>query len=288
MKEIELEVENEKKGHHFFRTLFFIIILIIILIIIYAKFLGNSGFVLKEYQIKDSIPESFNNLRIAHFSDILYNNDEDIEVFDDIIKKINDKKVDIIIFSGNLTKGKYKFNEKESNKVIEKLSKLESKYGKYYVSGMEDKKNPSYDSIMNQSGFISLNDNKDIIYSKTKEQLLLVGVDNNSPTSFINDIIKDYNGYKIVIFSESDEIEEIKDYNFNVALSSNSLNGQINIPIVKEFFLRDGSKKYISPYYKVGNTKLYLRSGIGTDKIDFRLFNKPSGNIYSFKAQKNM
>lgn len=280
MEELDIEIEKE---HHFFRTLFFLIVLVIVLLIVYGKFLGPNGLILKEYDINsNSIPTSFNNIKIAHFADILYDNEEDIEVFDDIIKKINDKKVDIIVFSGNLTKGKYKFQENESSIIIQKLSKLESTYGKYYVTGPNDKKNPSYDSIMQQSGFTSLNDSKDIIYSKNKEQILLVGMD--TPDSIINDLIKDDNSpYKVIIFSESDNIDEIKDYNFNLALASNSLNGQINIPIIKEFFIRDGSKKYINPYYKVNNTDFYISSGIGTDNIDFRLFNKPSVNIYTLK-----
>ena len=280
MEDLEQEIEKES---HFFRTLFFILVLIVILLIIYGKFLGNKGLILKEYEIKDNkIPNSFNNLKIAHFSDILYDSEEDIDFFNNIIKKINDKKVDIIIFSGNLTKGKYKFEEKESDRIINELRKLNSTYGKYYVTGPNDKDDPSYDSIMQNSGFINLNDSKDIIYSKNKEQILLVGM--NTSGSFLNDLLKDNNvEYKIITFSESDNIEDVKDYNFNLALSSNSLNGQINIPIVKDFFLREGSKKYVNPYYKVNNTDLYISSGIGTDNIDFRLFNKPSANIYILK-----
>lgn len=280
MEDLEQEIEKES---HFFRTLFFILVLIVILLIIYGKFLGNKGLILKEYEIKDNkIPNSFNNLKIAHFSDILYDSEEDIDFFNNIIKKINDKKVDIIIFSGNLTKGKYKFEEKESDRIINELRKLDSTYGKYYVTGPNDKDDPSYDSIMQNSGFINLNDSKDIIYSKNKEQILLVGM--NTSGSFLNDLLKDNSvEYKIITFSESDNIEDVKDYNFNLALSSNSLNGQINIPIVKDFFLREGSKKYVNPYYKVNNTDLYISSGIGTDNIDFRLFNKPSANIYILK-----
>lgn len=279
------EIIEEEKRPHFFRTLFFIIVLLVVLLIIYGKFLGNSGLILKQYEVTNNkIPESFNNLKIAHFSDILYKSKEDIDLFDTIIKKVNDKKVDIIIFSGNLTSDNYKFNEEESKKVIEKLSKLNSTYGKYFVSGKNDKNDPSYDSIMTSSGFVSLNDSKDIIFSKKNEQIMLLGLDYNSPGSFIPDAIKDSNTmYKIIAFSESDEMDELTSYNIDMALSSNSLNGQINVPIIKDFFIRDGSKKYISPYYKVNNTNLYVSSGIGTDKINFRLFNKPSVNIYILK-----
>lgn len=271
---------------HYFRTFFFILILIITLIIIYGLFLGNKGLIIKEYNIPNkNIPESLNNLKIAHFSDIMYSKKEDISLLDNLDTKINDKKPDIIIFTGNLTKNKYTFNEKEIEKITNKLSKLNSTYGKYYISGKNDKDNSSYDSIMQKSGFISLNDNKDIIYSKNNEKLLLVGLDNNSSTGFIKDILNETFNYKIIMFSESDEIEEVKDYNFDLALASNSLNGQINIPFIKDLFLRDGSEKYIEPYYKVNNTKLYVSSGIGVDKIDFRLFNKPSINIYNLRRK---
>lgn len=279
MKTNEIEIEKE---HHFFRTLFFLIILFIILLFLYGKFLGTSGLIVKDYDIKnDNIPESFDGFKIAHFSDILYDGMND-EVFDEIIEKINDKKVDIIIFSGNLTKKRYKVDNKKYDFIVSKLKELNSNYGKYYISGIDDKKDPSYDTIMLNSGFISLNDNKDIIYSKNKESILLVGLDNNTSNAFLTDLLKEnVPNYKIITFSESDEFDEIKDYNFDLALSSNSLNGLINIPVIKEYFTREGSKQYIDPYYKNNSTDFYISSGIGTDMIDFRLFNKPSINIYN-------
>ena len=112
---------------HYFRTFFFILILIITLIIIYGLFLGNKGLIIKEYNIPNkNIPESLNNLKIAHFSDIMYSKKEDISLLDNLDTKINDKKPDIIIFTGNLTKNKYTFNEKEIEKITNKLSKLNS------------------------------------------------------------------------------------------------------------------------------------------------------------------
>ena len=45
------EIIEEEKRPHFFRTLFFIIILLIVLLIIYGNFLGNSGLILKQYEI---------------------------------------------------------------------------------------------------------------------------------------------------------------------------------------------------------------------------------------------
>ena len=282
-KEIEeIEVVKEK---HTFRIIFFLVLLIIILLIVYGFFLGNTGMIIKEYDIENSsIPTSFDNLKIAHFSDIIYKDTKDLEKVKNAVEKINDKKVDIVVFSGGLVDKNYKLNEKEMIQISTELKKINSTYGKYYVSGSDDKEIQVYDTIMQNGDFISLNDNIDIIYSKLKESILLVGVDYKSNLGFLNEKLKDKeNMFKIVIFHESDEIDDLKNYNFNMALSGNSLNGQINIPIIKDILLPENSKNYYNPYYKVDNTDLYISSGIGTRKIDFRLFNKPSVNIYVFK-----
>ncbi len=68
--------------------------------------------------------------------------------------------------------------------------------------------------------------------------------------------------------------------NINLVLAGHSHNGQINIPYIKKLFLPEGSKKYYNNYYKVNNTNLYISSGLGESKINFRLFNKPSINFY--------
>ena len=280
---MEKEIETKKERHPI-RTLFFITILLITLTVVYGLFLGNSGMIYKEYDINTSIPESFNNLKIAHFSDILYNDEKDIEKVKNAVEKINDKKVDLIVFTGGLIDKNYKLNEKEMSLIANELKKLKCTYGKYYVSGSEDKEIQVYDTIMQASDFIILNDKADIIYSKNKEGLLLVGLDSKSNLAFLKDVLAGKeNMFKIVLFHESDVMDDIKDYNFNIALSGNSLNGQINIPLVKEIFLPKDSKNYFKPYYKVNNTDLYISSGIGTRSFDFRLFNKPSVSIYVLK-----
>ena len=216
---MEKEIETKKERHPI-RTLFFITILLITLAVVYGLFLGNSGMIYKEYDINTSIPESFNNLKIAHFSDILYNDEKDIEKVKNAVERINDKKVDLIVFTGGLIDKNYKLNEKEMSLIANELKKLKCTYGKYYVSGSEDKEIQVYDTIMQASDFIILNDKADIIYSKNKEGLLLVGLDSKSNLAFLKDVLAGKeNMFKIVLFHESDVIDDIKDYNFNIALS---------------------------------------------------------------------
>ena len=41
--------------------------------------------------------------------------------------------------------------------------------------------------------------------------------------------------------------------------------------------------KYIDDYYEINDTKLYISSGLGTDKYKMRAFNKPSFNVYKLR-----
>ena len=87
--------------------------------------------------------------------------------------------------------------------------------------------------------------------------------------------------YKIILVHEPDYIDTITSkYNVNLVLAGHSHNGQINIPFIKEMFLPYGSNKYYENYYIVNDTPLYVSSGIGESRINFRFFNRPSINLY--------
>ena len=277
-------MKKEKKTH-FFRTLFFILLLLAILIFLYGRYVETNNIFVNEYEIKnDKIPNSFNNFKIAHFSDILYKNKDDLERLKDVRKKINDKKVDMIIFSGDLIKKDSNLSQKEIDKITKELTEMKAKYGKYYVTGDNDNKNELYDSIMQTSGFMSINNFFDMLYSEKNENMLLVGLDTKMDTSQLTNILNENkSNYKILVFHESDSFKEIKNYDINLVLSSNSLNGQINIPEIKKIFLDKNSNEYYEPYYKIKSKDFYISNGIGNDKIDYRLLNNPSINIYVLK-----
>ena len=275
----------ENKKPHILRRLLFFIILILVLVFLYGRYVEPNLILVNECNIKNNnIPNSFNNFKIAHFSDILYKSKDDIDKIKEIKTKINDKKIDVVIFSGDLINKDYNLSQKETDKITNELSSIKAKYGKYYVTGDNDKKNKLYDNIMQNSGFVSINNFFDNIYSEKNENILLIGLDNKIDTSILTNIIKDNNSsYRILIFHESDSFDEIKDYDVNLVLSSNSLNGQINIPGIKKIFLDKNSDKYYEPHYKIKNKDFYISNGIGNEKIDFRLLNYPSINIYVLK-----
>ena len=94
--------------------------------------------------------------------------------------------------------------------------------------------------------------------------------------------------YKIILTHEPDITDEIikKDNSVNLVLAGHSHNGQIRLPLIGALTTPNEAKKYYDNYYKIGNTHLYVSSGIGVSKVNFRLFNRPSINFYRINKIK--
>ena len=261
------------------KIIFFIIIFIVLLIA--SLKLGTKGLKVREYKITNENLSSFYGLKIVHFSDLLLDKSSEKKL-DKLVNMINNTKPDIVFFSGDLISKSYKLTEDSINMITSYLKKINYTYGKYYVNGDTDKYNISYETIMKNSDFISINNNYEIIYSKDNNSIFITGLDIDK--SLNSEIIEKLNlenyNYKICILHYPDEIENILKYNFNLILSGHSLNGQIRLPIIGKIYSPNHSKKYYDSYYKIENTNIFISNGIGNNKINMRLFNTPSFNLY--------
>ena len=275
--------------------LLLIIILLISTTIIYARYGGTSGLITKEYKIDvANIDSSFDGLKIIHFSDLHYLRIINKERLKEIVDEINLINPDIVFFTGDLIDKDYNPKDKDKEDLIELLSKIKTKYGKYTIIGNHDyiKDKELLEDIYTNSNFILLKNNYDIIYGENNDKLFIGGLDtysyNEADINKVMEYFKDNKdiNYKIILVHEPDYIDNIiNKYNIDLVLSGHSHNGQVNIPYIKNFFLPYGSKKYYKNYYKVDNTDLYISSGIGESRINFRLLNKPSINFYRIKKE---
>lgn len=281
-KDTDENFVDTDKNNNSLRKFFFIFILLIVLIVIYSRYIATTGIFIKEYPIKSSnITQEFNGFKIAHFSDFHYGRTSFIDELKELVKEINLTKPDMIVFTGDFIDRDINITSKELSLIIEQLKKLDCDYGKYYVIGNHDEKYDKYNEMFDSAGFINLNDNYDIIYNKKNETILLTGLSTNKNFSFLEDVFKDktYN-YKINIMHYPDYFDSIKKYNYDLVLAGHSHDGQIRLPFYGAIITPDNAKKYYKSYYKIDNTDLYISSGIGTSTINFRLFNRPSFNLY--------
>lgn len=286
--------EKEKKKGGKLLSIFLFLVVIVVTIFLYAKYTGIKGLIVKEYRVKSEIlTNNFSGLKIIHFSDLLYKSTVDKEDVKNLIKRINELKPDIVVFTGDLINKNAKINNEDIEFLEDELESISAKVGKYAIYGDEDYSIESYKTIMEKSKFKILNNSYDEIFYKNNESMFIIGL----PSSLKEEIkLEDaFNFYKedekrkfiIVLVHDGKTIKFLDEstYEVDLVLGGHSLNGSVVIPYYGGIFIDDGAYKYYQEHYSKGITDIYISSGIGTNKYPYRIFNKPSFNLYRLKAQ---
>lgn len=267
--------------------LYFILgfLVLIFACLVYSRFIGTKTLDVKEIVVNTNILESYDGLKIVHFTDLHYKKIVDEDMVKKLVKEINKTEPDLVVFTGDLVDDMYEMNNSDINFLIEEFSKIKAKYGKYAIMGDQDYlQKEIVSNIYMQSEFNMLDNSSTIIYNEKKERIILMGVGSNLKDDFnlesFNDI--DDNLYKIMLVHEGDNIDEILERwpDTSLILGGHSINGSINIPLIKQALLPEGAKKYYKPYYKLDNTDIYISNGIGVNNLNFRFNNHPTFNLY--------
>lgn len=259
-----------------------IILLLLICLFLYGKYIEVNNFKVKEYKIQaNDIPESFKEIKIVHFSDILYISGNENKL-KDLITRINEQKPDIVIFAGDLFNNNEKYTENDYKVLKDNLKNIEVSLFKFACLGDNDELYiDKYKDILYESEFILLDNKNKLVFYKDSTPINVIGLTNLDNINTLLETDIEYN-YSLVITHKPDLIEKLKDYNINTVLSGHSLGGIVNIPYYGGLIKSNGANTYINDYYKVNNTELFISNGIGYHKYNFRLFNTPSFNVYRF------
>ena len=266
-----------------------IVFIILSLTAVYARYIGTSGFITKEYVIDSTIPDGFDGLKVVHFSDIHYNRAISLSKLKQIVDEINLINPDIVVFTGDLIDKDCELTDKDYNNLTNLLLKINAKYGKYAVIGNHDfiKDKDKVIDVFNGSNFKYLDNDYEMLYDKDMQTIFIGGLstisyeqeDLNKTLGYLNE--HDNINYKIVLVHEPDISKQIaSNYNVDLILAGHSHNGQIRIPFIGAIYTPPHAKKYYDNYYQIGSTDLYISSGIGVSVINGRLWNKPSINFY--------
>ena len=275
------------------KKIIFIIFIILVLIFLYGRYIEPTKLNVKQYVINtDKISESFKDIKIVHFSDLLYKSTIDKNDLNELVNKINIIKPDIVVFTGDLASPLSKIKEDDINILKESLSKIEAKISKYAIYGDNDYKLSKYEEIMNESNFIILNNSYDELYYNSLNPIYIVGLpssikeksDLNTSFSFYND---ENRKYIITLVHDGSTIKSIdeSDYEVDLILGGHNLGGLVRIPFIGGIINQKNSYKYKNDYNEKGITKIFMSSGLGTDHHDYRLLNKPSFNLYRLKSK---
>ncbi len=127
-----------------------------------------------------------------------------------------------------------------------------------------------------------LNNSLDLFYYESDIPIQIIGLESHLKNKDnIKEAFKDYNDdlYTIVLMHEPDNYLNISN-RVDLVLAGHSHNGQIRIPFIGAIYTPAGAKTYFDKEYIIKDSHMFISSGLGTTKINFRLFNPPSFNIY--------
>lgn len=262
---------------------FFVFIIFLTCLFLYGRYIEIHLLKVSEYKVSaPSIPEEINGLKIIHFSDLLYKNDTTEDDLSKLVNKINEYQPDVIFFTGDLIDNDFSIDEKDENLLIKYLSKMECSLYKYAVIGDNDQKNlDQYYKILDESNFKLLNNNKEYLFYKNINPIKIIGF---TDTTTIDELMFDEENinpiYTIALTHYPQNITNLKEYNFNLILAGHYLGGIIKVPFYGALIKKENTDIYYNNYYKINDTDVYISNGLGSEKYSFRLFNRPSINIY--------
>ena len=265
------------------KKIFLFLIIIVVCIFLYGHYVEINNFKIHEYTIdtKD-IPESFKDLKIVHFSDLLYEPSYSKNL-EKLVNNINQENADIIIFSGDLFKDGIKYSDEDYKYLSDNLKKIKASLYKYAALGDNDEKFlDKYKDILYDADFKLLNDESTLLFYKDETPINIVGITNPNKIEELLTKDEEYN-YSLVITHKPDNITYLSNYDVDTILSGHSLGGLVNVPYYGGLIKKDGAETYINGTYEVNNTNLYISNGLGYENFNFRLFNTPSINVYRFK-----
>lgn len=289
----EQNKENIKKTIKLFIKLTIIFMIVTTLFYTYTSYVSTTKIGVREYRITNKkIPKEFNGLKIIQISDLHYGSTMLLTDINKIKNLSNERKPDLIVFTGDfINKGK-KLSPKEQEKIIKELKAMNASLGKYAILGDEDDETVS--TIFNQSEFTLLKNEYDLIYKENNNPILLIGL--TSSLSKNQDIENAYHYfqeeqhnadiYTITLLHEPDAVDNIlNNHKSDLFLAGHSHNGYIRIPVLNySFFKQKGAIKYNKEHYSLDNSELYISSGLGTKK-GIRLFCRPSLNFFRLSQQ---
>lgn len=269
-----------------------IVILIGIIGFSYSYYEARNLRVKKYDFVHTEIPDSFVDKKILFISDIHCNKYYTPKDVAQLVSLSNSLQPDIVILGGDYTDADTTY----STPFFEEVSKLKAPLGIYSVFGNHD----YWENIdiikagMNECGF-KICDNSSYWIHEGSDSIKIGGVgdmweDEQILENTTHDISS--NDFCILLSHNPDFVEDIGDSKVDLMLSGHTHGGQVTIfglyapimPAAWKPHLKNTGQKYRYGWKRVGETSLYITTGVGMGTFPFRFFAPPE--IVEFTLKK--
>ena len=258
--------------------------------------LDSNNFDLTTKEIKiNNLPEELKGTTITLVSDIHSGPYMSEELMNEYVRSINNLNSDLILIPGDLTNSR----KMEVHPFVDAFKNLKASKGIYASLGNHDYfANAEYvaETIMNESPIKLLRNETDIININGKH-LCILGIEDTRQSGAVVDPVLmgyldstvekakeklhemrlDYDEVpKIALMHKPYFLDMITERNLDLILSGHTHGGQVVLAKFGDVNISFAGlmSKYISGFYKSGNTNMYVSRGIGSVALPIR-FNCP-------------
>lgn len=229
------------------------------------------------------LPDAFHGWRIVQISDFHYGDFTEPFFLRDIVRRVNDLKPDMVVFTGDYVTVNGIFSRKHVCATAYPCAEILSKVTcplRYCVLGNHDT-TYAQPSVMDALKIyhLPLLDNRFVAIEHNKGRIWLAGSGDASHNQMNLDKAIPPMSYRggdpvILLLHEPDPLPKVARHNISLMLSGHTHGGQIRIPFLPPLVLPPLGKNYPEGLYHLGRTQLYVNRGIGAVRLPFR-FNCP-------------
>lgn len=249
-----------------------------------------------EYNLEnDNLPESFNELKIIHLSDL--HNTEFGKDNEKLLRIIKEQEPDAVFVTGDTIDGFYTNIQIPIN-LFKEILKICDVY--FVVGNHESRVNTNihtkFIDTLSEIGVIVLKDSSTYI-EKDGERIQVIGLKDASDykidysedytekiTETIN-ILDDKNTFSILLSHHPELFPEYKNTDIDLVFSGHAHGGQIRLPSIGGIIAPEQGlfPEYDAGVFSENNTTMVVSRGLGNSIIPVRINNSPEVVVFTLK-----
>ncbi len=274
-----------------------VVAIILVALVIWIAW-GNTALELNTYTISSTrLPESFNEFRIAHVSDL--HNTEVGKDNEKLLMMLRNADPDMIAITGDLIDSR----NTDIAVALQFVREAVKIAPCYYVTGNHEARVNEYGELkagMEAAGVTVLEDVRTEI-SMEGETITLIGVNDPSyQTDYLfgysetimntklEELHTENDGFTILLSHRPELFDTYADHNVDLILSGHAHGGQFRFPFIGGLVAPNQGlfPKYDAGLYTKENTHMIVSRGIGNSILPFRINNRPEVILIELQSDK--
>ncbi len=256
----------------------------------YAFGVEPDRLVVREVDLEiDELPDSFVGKKIAQLTDIHFEKEEDMQLMESVVKRVNALEPDIILYTGDfITSDMLSFEDLASY-----LDAMVPRMASVGIMGNHDVWHGDFHRMKKrfERGGMSFFRNDHMKLHEKGEHLFLNGLD--SVWGGIPDVNRSFKGISdtapcLTLMHEPDFFDTIAELGKNmVQFSGHTHGGQCRVPLIgyAPVKVKYGKKYILGHYQNERKQQLYVSSGVGTVSLRVRFACPPEIVLFTLKRR---